>query len=515
MTFKKKLLLAFSIMIVPLAIIGAQAFWNLRAETSALRTLEVSLSRARIFADVETGIYRKLRKVRDYLSGQDREAREEFGRLDRLFHAKLDEWTKATADPEDRRLAAELERLDGEIGRLASRAFDLYESGQQEQAFQLIQQEVNGHWLPALDATIKAIYGGARTRNIQRAFKEVEATQRSTTMVLILIVLSSAMLGVLFSVLIARNLATPIERLKMMMDRVGEGDFAHAREFEIRSRDEIGSLAGTFVRMAERLQRAQDAMAHLNADLQHKIETLKETQAQLIQSEKLASIGKMSAAVAHGLRNPLASVRAATQLSLHLLPRASPVREHLTAVIAEVDRLDERIDHLLDFTKPAPWDPVAQNVGELLERVLSVFRDQLARQDIRLDLDVKDGLPEAWVDPSQVEQALLEVIANAVEAMPTGGSLAVAARIDREVAGGAAVVLSVEDTGEGIQADALPRLGEPFFTTKADGTGLGLAIAKRFVEQNKGRLVVERRDPRGTTVTVALPAREPSVPVEG
>lgn len=486
MTFKTKLVLAFSVMVVPLAVIGAQTLWNLREETVALERLGESLSRARVFADVESLIYRKLRKVRDYLTGFEPEAKAEFDDLDAQLHPRMAEWKRGPLDPEDRRLAGFLERIDEQIDEVSRRAFALFEDGRRDEAVRLVKTQVNGRLLPALDGTIKAIYTTSRTHNIQRAFRNLQATQRSTTMVLILIVVFSVVFGVFFSVLIARTLARPVAGLKAMMERVGCGDFDGARAVEIGSRDELGDLARQFVTMAERLKRAQEG---------------------IIQSEKLASIGQMSAAVAHGLRNPLASIRAATQLSLHQLPPRSPQREHLQAVIAEVDRLEKRISHLLDFTKPVAFAPVPERVGDLVARVLSVFPDRLARQGVAAAVDLRPDLPEAWVDTFQIEQALLEVISNALDAMPKGGDLAIAA--EAPAADGAAplIRLSVRDTGEGIPADALARVSEPFFTTKADGTGLGLAIARRYVEQNRGTLTVESRERAGTTVTLTLPTR--------
>jgi signal transduction histidine kinase len=127
---------------------------------------------------------------------------------------------------------------------------------------------------------------------------------------------------------------------------------------------------------------------------------------------------------------------------------------------------------------------------------------------VRLRLDIGASLPEAWVDAVQVEQAIIEVVANALEAMPGGGSLRVSALAGSRDGGPRVVEVTIEDTGEGIPEAALPRVAEPFFTTKADGTGLGLAIAKRLVEQNKGRFDIASAADKGTVVTITLPALE-------
>jgi signal transduction histidine kinase len=498
-TYKKKLLVVFCIMTAPLPVIGAQALWSVREQAAALRRLQLSLARARIFAEVESSTYRKVRKVRDYVSGQDPTARAQFENLDALSRSKLAVWKAATDDPGDLRLVGGFERLDAELVLLANHLFALSDEGKKEQALRLLQEDLNGRLLPALDATITAIYTSSRTRNVQHAFEQLDANARSTTLVLGILIAAAAVSIGAFSIVIARNLARPVEQLKTIMDRVGEGEFDRAQALDASGNDEFAELARAFVRMAERLKSAQE-------DLRQKIDTLRETQSQLVQSEKLASLGQMAAAVAHGLRNPLASIRAATQLTLRRLPPGSPLREHPTAVIDEVDRLEKRIVHLLDFTKPVAFSPSPTSVRDLVEAVLRLFDEKISKQGVQLRVDLDTCLPEGWVDASQVEQAIIEIMANALDAMPGGGSLAVMARSRAEEGDRSAIDVTIQDSGEGIAASTLPRVGEPFFTTKADGTGLGLAIAKRFVEQNKGRFVISSVEDKGTVVTISLPA---------
>jgi signal transduction histidine kinase len=498
-TYKRKLLAVFCIVTAPLPVIGAQALWSVREQAAALRRLQMSLARARIFAEVESTTYRKVRKVRDYVSGQDPTARAQFETLDAESHSKLAVWKAATEDPTDLELLTRFEQLDAQLVLLARRLFEAFDSGQREYAPRLLQSELNGRLLPSLDATIQAIYASSRTRNVQRTFDEMHANARSTTLVLALLLATGAVSTVAFSIVIARNLARPVERLKAIMERVGAGEFDQAQAVDASGNDEISELGRAFVRMSERLKRAQE-------DLRQKIDTLRETQSQLVQSEKLASLGQMAAAVAHGLRNPLASIRAATQLTLRRLPPDSPLREHPAAVIDEVDRLEKRIVHLLDFTKPVAFSPSPTSVADIVEAVVRLFDDKIWKQRVELRVDVEEHLPEGWIDASQVEQAFIEVMANALEAMPRGGSLAVVASSRPRNGEPGAIDVTIQDSGEGIATSALPRVGEPFFTTKADGTGLGLAIAKRFVEQNKGAFVISSEEAKGTRVTITLPA---------
>lgn len=485
MTLRKKLLVAFSMLILPLLIIGVLTLWTIREENLALERLEAGMAKVRIFAELESTAYRQVRKIRDYLTGWDPGAKNEYGWLDRVVDELLLTWKLSISHPQDIQLATDFERIQGEISDLAQTAFTLFEQQKKDEAVALVRQELNGHLLPELDKTIKAIYRTARTHQVKSAFQRLEDIEEFTRMVLILTVLAFAVFGVIFAVLISRNLARPVEELKRAMDIVGEGHLDHT--IEVRSRDEIGDLARSFT------------------DMTHK---LKETQDQLIQSEKLASLGQMAAAVAHGLRNPLASIRAATQLGLRRVPREDPLREQLGSVIGEVDRLEKRITHLLDFTKPSPRRPVAEKPERLFQDVLPTFSEKLMQQEIQLRVDHAGDLPEVWVDPFQIELALLEVISNAVEAMPKGGMLTISAchREQEGAPGGDGdVEIVIADTGEGIPEDVRSRVFEPFFTTKADGTGLGLAIAKRLVEQNGGSLSVPSHENTGTAVRITLP----------
>jgi signal transduction histidine kinase len=485
MTLRQKLLAAFSIMVLPLLVIGGLTWWTVREENVALEQLQIGMGKAQIFSELESAILWQIRDIRDYLTGWDPGGKTEFEWLDRAVYELMEEWKRAISHPQDVKLAMDLERLHDEVSDLAQRAFTLYEMQRKEEAIQLVRGELDGRLLPDIEKKMTLIYRTARAHHVKNAFQRLEDIEHSTRMILILTVVSFIVFGVLFSLLISRNLARPVEELKRAMDIVGGGRLDHT--IAVRSRDEIGELARSFTTMTQKL---------------------KETQDQLIQSEKLASLGQMAAAVAHGLRNPLASIRAATQLSFRRVPREDPMREQLGSVIGEVDRLEKRITHLLDFTKPSPYRPVAEKPERLFQDVLPTFSEKFTQQEIRLRVEYAGDLPEVWVDPFQIELALLEVISNAVEAMPKGGMLTISA-CPREqggpTSGSAHVEIVIADTGEGVAEDNLSRVCEPFFTTKADGTGLGLAIAKRLVEQSGGTLTVSSHENAGTSVRITLP----------
>ena len=187
------------------------------------------------------------------------------------------------------------------------------------------------------------------------------------------------------------------------------------------------------------------------------------TQAQLVQSEKLASIGEMSAAVAHGLRNPLASLRAAAQM-VRRHPESPSSAEYLDAILSEVDRLDRRISHLLSFSRPAPFHPLKESVPSLIEGLLPAFSELVRERGVKVSLDVPPMLPEVRVDPMQIEQALLEI--SRTRSMPCRRAESFGS-LPRSNPG--MVTIKIADTGAGIPEQVLPSVWEPFFTTRPRG----------------------------------------------
>jgi signal transduction histidine kinase len=313
--------------------------------------------------------------------------------------------------------------------------------------------------------------------------------------------------GLLLAAGFARSLVRPITDLRSAMAVVGAGNLDHP--VSTGTRDEIGDLARSFGEMTARLRDSSAAREALNTELAAKIAQLERTQAQLVESEKLASVGEMAAAVAHGLRNPLASLRASAQLALRH-PDAPAARESLHAIIEEVDRLDKRIAHLLTFSRPAPTHQMHERIGALVDGAIAPLRSLLADRGIALEVAVPEDLPDVHVDPMKVETAILEIVSNALDAMPRGGRL----HLEGAAAPDGRVALAIRDTGRGIPAEVLPNVCEPFFTTRAEGTGLGLAIARRFVEQNGGRLEIVSTPGEGTTVRLVFPAAPAGQPAE-
>jgi len=466
-------------MVLPALLVGAEAIRSNALERRALTALGESMARTRTYAELETAMFDQSEMVWRYLSGLDPTARQEFRLTGEVVGYWQDRW-RGELRPEEAPLADGIAGIQRQIVTVSDSVFQLADAGHREEAYRLAQRELRGRLQPALTQMNRAIYRRARESSVRGAYSRLEEILADEGRTLLAIIALALIVGLLASWLISRGLARPVGELTRAMAAVGAGDLDHP--IRVTSRDELGDLARALERMTRRLR---------------------DSRAQLVQAEKLASIGEMSAAVAHGLRNPLASLRAAAQL-VRRHPASPSSAEHLDAIILEVDRLDRRISHLLSFSRPAPFHPVSESLSRLIEELLPAVAAPLHEHRVDLETAVPASLPHVHVDPMQLEQAILEIVSNALDAMPAGGRLRIGA-FTADGSGRHDVVLEVSDTGGGIPEQVLASVCEPFFTTRPEGTGLGLAIAKRYVEQNGGRLEIASRPGEGTTVRLRLP----------
>ena len=499
MTFQQKLLLGFGLMVLPVLLVGAEAIRSNALERRALETLGESLTRTRTYSEVETAMFDQSEVIWRSLSGMEPRARQEFKLSGEVVDYWLDRWG-SELQPDERELADGVRRIETEIRTVADSVFALEDLGQRAEAYALAKGQLKERLLPALTEMNHQIYRKAREFSVSRAFSKVAEIVNSERTLLFWILLLSVAAGFAGAWLIARSLARPIGELRQAMTVAGSGDLDHP--ITPRSGDEIGDLARSFQQMTANLRHSRAELVHVNAELAAKIGQLEAAQAQLVEQEKLASVGQMAAGVAHGLRNPLASLRASAQLALRH-PDSPAARESLESMISEVDRLDKRITHLLTFSRPAPLHPMRENLTLLVAGLVPALNRLLQDRAVTLRTDLPQDLPDTMLDPMKVEQTMHELIANALDAMPEGGTLGLAARASDD---GSSVIVEVTDTGKGIPAEVLPAVCDPFFTTRPEGTGLGLAIAKRFVEQNGGVLEIRSTPGRGTTVGIRFPS---------
>jgi two-component system NtrC family sensor kinase len=322
---------------------------------------------------------------------------------------------------------------------------------------------------------------------------------------------------------IDRFVRRPIGALIAGTRRVAGGDLATT--FEVRSRNEIGQLAEAFNSMTRELARAQRENEEWARTLERKVveETaeLSRTQRQVVHMEKMASLGTLAATVAHELNNPLAGILNYAKLVERSLTEGAEgadgaekpeerdeVRRFLQVIQQEAGRCGKIVRNFLLFARRSGGEFVLHSLNAILEQALAILRHHLEMRSVELSWTPLAGDDQLVCDPGQVQQAVLNLFVNAVEAMPEGGTLTVAVQAaDDELE------VTVADTGVGIAPEALPRIFEPFYTTKeASGSGLGLSVVYGIVERHGGTIDVESDAARGTTFRLTLP-RHPPLPV--
>ena len=304
------------------------------------------------------------------------------------------------------------------------------------------------------------------------------------------IMLTGAALAMALSTGITRRVSLSVRRLVTAASAVAGGNL-NAR-VDIRTNDELAGLADTF-----------NAMAN---SLRERDERLKEfARRKIMESERLAVIGQLSAGVAHELNNPLQGIVAYAHLLLERAPAADPSRDALQKIAAQADRCREIIRSLLDFSRPRKPQARPADINAILRECLALVERQALFHNIEIVTDFSTDLPAATVDPAQMQQVFMNLIINAAEAMEGAGRLTLATQYDHLER---LVEARVTDTGHGIRPEDLDRIFDPFFTTKGvgHGTGLGLSISYGIVKEHQGTIMVDSQVGRGTTFTIRLPA---------
>jgi signal transduction histidine kinase len=234
-------------------------------------------------------------------------------------------------------------------------------------------------------------------------------------------------------------------------------------------------------------------------------------QSELIVSQRMAAVGEMAAAVAHGIGNPLSSIRAAAQVALLESTVADDsqtkqkLSDNLHNIMRQVDRVQRRMQGLLNFAKPLEPHPIAVEVNQLVRDVVETMHSRLSDAKVGTTLELAPDLPLINADLNHLEQALMVLMTNALEATPKDGVVTIRTRTTEHGSDGKGVQISIEDNGEGIPNDNRERVFEPFFTTKPHGTGIGLPLAKKFIEINGGKIDLKSGSETGTKVDIILP----------
>jgi two-component system NtrC family sensor kinase len=305
----------------------------------------------------------------------------------------------------------------------------------------------------------------------------------------------------------------PVRALTKAAARVQAGDLES--RVDIESNDEIGFLGRRWNAMVEELGRNRSELEEwsrtLEARVREKSEELERASKQMIVVEKMASLGKLAAVVAHEINNPLTGIATYARLLQRKLESDPESAQALDLVEKEARRCGSIVRNLLVFSRTAESSFAEAELGPILERCTMLLGHKAELEDVSLRLEVAPDLPRIVCDAAQVQQAVLALAMNGIEAMEPGGVLTIRAQ---PAPAGGGIVLSVADTGCGIPRADLDQVFEPFFTTKEEGkgVGLGLAVVHGVVSHHQGHIDVDSAPGQGTTFTIRLPLRPPPAP---
>ena len=312
-------------------------------------------------------------------------------------------------------------------------------------------------------------------------FKKEAKTLRKRMLEAVIITL---LLAAFVVVILSYHLLRPIKRLAIVTERIADGNLAQA--IPVISSDEMGMLTKSFNRMVENLRRMRD---------------------ELIRSEKLIAMGKLSAGVAHEIRNPLNAMKGAIVYLQRRRPGDGLILEYTGIILEEVERLNRFVTEFLSYARQPPLNLMLEDLNVLVEKNTTLFEEKLREKAIVLYKDLDPQLPMFPMDSNQIGQVITNLLINAMDAMPEGGILEIKTGAVRETElqdFSGRVVMTMKDNGIGISKDDLRGIFDPFFSTKENGVGLGLPISLRIVENHGGSLTIESREGDGTTLTLEL-----------
>lgn len=319
---------------------------------------------------------------------------------------------------------------------------------------------------------------------------------------------------VVLCIILWKLIIKPITLLAEGMEKVTKGELDH--RIEINTKDEMGMLARTFNEMTKELKVARERLENwakeLEEEVRKKTEEIRRGQEQMIHTEKLASLGRMAAGVAHELNSPLTGIVTFAHLMLQRIPPENKMnREDLEVIIEQAERCSKIIKGLLGFSRALPAEKSDIRINDTIRHVIDMVKNQAKFHNIKIITNLSPDLPEIKGDASQLQQVYMNLLINAADAMNDRGEIRIATRMIKKD-GVDYIEIEFTDNGPGIPEEYMGRLFEPFFTTKpvGKGTGLGLSVSHGIVRKHGGHIIVKSKVGEGTTFLIRLPVRHES-----
>jgi len=325
---------------------------------------------------------------------------------------------------------------------------------------------------------------------------------------------------VCFSLILAfflhRMITRPVRELVGATEKIAQGDLD--LKIPVKRKDEVGQLAVAFNHMVKDLKTANEEIQSWSFELENKVlersDKLRQAREQLLQSEKMASMGVLASSVAHEINNPLQGILTYIKLMLRIIGgdvveidevRVTEFRNYLQLMASEIERCGGMVKNLLVFSKQSKLNIQEARVNNIIRNSLVLVENKIKLQDVQVELQLQEDIPSIYCDVKQIQQTMIALIINALEAMEKDGKLFITSKtIDNDL-----VMISIRDTGAGISEEHLKNIFDPFFTTKdsAKSTGLGLFVAYGIIKEHKGTIEVESEPGQGTAFHIKFPIK--------
>ncbi len=399
-----------------------------------------------------------------------------------IFENKLQKTKNLATTREEKKILDLLESEYAKYVATKNQVVDYYKSGDREKGLKL-HQEVRGSFFEIL----KLCESGKQLFSDKAQKAKVQSLNQAKKLRIISgsAVLMILFLGIILTFFLWHDILDPIRKLALETDRQNSTQ---------NDRDEVKTLS----------RHVHDLKKTYN-ETQSELEKSRE---HLLQSEKLALVGKLAAGTSHSIRNPLTSVKMRLFSLSRSLDLDSDQKEDFDVISKEISHIDTIVQNFLEFSRPPRLMLQSVSPSDVVDQAIQLLQHRLESYEVFIKIQRKEPLPLVQADPEQLKEVLVNIIINACEAMGRGGSIVIyeEAVIERETFRSA--VIRISDNGPGIPDTVQSKVMEPFFTTKDEGTGLGLSIASRIVQEHGGRLNIKSKEDKGSTFSIMLPLEE-------
>ncbi len=462
---------------------GAVMIWyTYRMETILTTVIQHNVASLQVSKELETSLLNQRGYVSYYLLDKDPEWLKELGRYRQEFDERLREARTLSCSNSHRLLLDEIEAKYRTYVDSKDKVITLYMAGKNEEGAKLHKQ-VRREFFDVFALCAK--YNDAHTSEINGMWETSTRQARHLRQMAAAAVSGAVLIGGMLCFILVVQVLDPIRRLAIQ---------AVGKDKETAEGDEVAAL--------------KFGVRGLIEDVGHTRQELERSRERLLQSERMALVGKLAAEVAHSIRNPMTSIKMRLFSLERSLGPSRVAREDFDVISEEMRHLDNIVRNFLEFSRPPKLKLQKISASEVVDMALQLLDKRLERHGVKVEREQRNSLPLIEADPELLKEVLVNLIVNACEAMGEGGKIMITEEDGLAERMGRAVLIQVKDTGPGIPESVRYKIFQPFFTTKEEGTGLGLSIAARIIEEHGGRLDVRSEDKKGATFIIALPIKE-------